>query len=249
MASKGKKGARKPSTAPLSQRRDAAFRYGLIVLISIWMFILGVLVGRGTAPVRFDMEKIQEELAALKDSALQKEMRRYRIHPEEPQKPQLDFYDVLKAPPDKVPLHMPKGGPPPPPQAAPQALPPQAPAEPPPDRETASQSREKISLKKKTRLAAPVPAARVAASPKKPAAPPNARYTIQVASLKDKAEAQKMVARLQKKGYPAYQVLGKIPGKGIWYRVRVGGYERRETAAATLRRLKQMKYNAIVIRK
>ena len=133
MASKGKKGARKPSTvkpsAP-SLRRDAAFRYGLIVLISIWMFILGVLVGRGTAPVRFDMEKIQEELAALKDSALQKEMRRYRIHPEAPQKPQLDFYDVLKAPPDKVPLHMPTGKPPPPPEAAPQALPPQAPAAP-----------------------------------------------------------------------------------------------------------------------
>ena len=185
----------------------------------------------------------------MKDSALQEEMRRYRIHPEESQKPQLDFYDVLKAPPDKVPLHMPKGKPPAPPEATPQILPPQAPAALPPEGEAASRTREKISLKKKTRSGAPSPAARVVPPPKKTAAAPRAMYTIQVASLKEKNEAQKMVAQLKKKGYPAYQVLGKIPGKGIWYRVRVGGYDHKEDAAATLRQLKQHKYKAIVISK
>jgi cell division septation protein DedD len=242
MARKGIKGGKKkpakPASAP-SERRDMAFRYGMIVLISIWMFILGVMVGRGTAPVRFDMEKIQEELAALKNSAIQKEMQRYRIKPEEEKKPQLHFYNDLKAPADKVPLHIPKAKPPEPPQERREQseIPAQKPAESPPP------ARHKVSLKKSTRDHASPPKKTVAAAPK------NAKYTIQVASLKDKAEAQKMVAQLKKKGYPAYRALGKIPGKGVWYRVRVGGYPSKAEALPMLRRLKQQQFNAIVIRK
>jgi cell division septation protein DedD len=211
----------------------------MIVLISIWMFILGLLVGRGTAPVRFDMEKIQAELTALKNTAIQKEMHRYRIRPEAEQKTQLDFYNDLKAPADQVPLHIPE---PKPPQLSVEIedLPARKAALPPP-------ARHKISLKKSTRegqAAPPAPKPEAAA-----AAPQNARYTIQVASLKDKAEAQKIVVQLKKKGYPAYRALGKIPGKGVWFRVRVGGYASKTDALDTLRRLKQNNFNAIVIRR
>ncbi len=45
-------------------------RWGLTLFISCWMFALGVLVGRGTVPVQFDIpeirNKIQDKLAALK---------------------------------------------------------------------------------------------------------------------------------------------------------------------------------------
>jgi cell division protein FtsN len=202
---------------------------------------LGLLVGRGTAPVQFDMEKIQEELADLKKSAIQKEMRRYRIHPQEEVKPQLDFYDALKVPADKAPLQIPK--PKPPQRKTPRKI---AKKEAPPPSPSAAPTpaKEKTSLKKSSRgVAAPRPKKNRATAPK------NAKFTIQVASLKNKTEAQKIVAQLQKKGYPAYRALGKVPGKGIWYRVRVGGYQTKTEAVATLRRLKRSKFNGIVIRK
>jgi hypothetical protein len=37
------------------------------------MFVLGVMVGRGTAPVHFDTQALQEELAALRDAMMKKE--------------------------------------------------------------------------------------------------------------------------------------------------------------------------------
>jgi len=41
----------------MQNRRPARWRQvSITVLISLWMFILGVLVGRGTSPVKFDME-------------------------------------------------------------------------------------------------------------------------------------------------------------------------------------------------
>jgi len=36
------------------------------------MFILGVLVGRGTAPVQFDTQALQKELATLRDAMMKK---------------------------------------------------------------------------------------------------------------------------------------------------------------------------------
>jgi septal ring-binding cell division protein DamX len=38
---------------------------GLVLLISGWMFFLGVLVGRGTAPALFDYQRIETEITAL----------------------------------------------------------------------------------------------------------------------------------------------------------------------------------------
>jgi cell division septation protein DedD len=46
---------------------------GLFFFVSAWMFVLGVFVGRGTAPVSFDINSLQEELAALKEAVLKKE--------------------------------------------------------------------------------------------------------------------------------------------------------------------------------
>ncbi len=37
----------------------------LLFLISGWMFVLGVLVGRGTAPVNFDIQALQKELLGI----------------------------------------------------------------------------------------------------------------------------------------------------------------------------------------
>ncbi|MCX5882113.1 MAG: SPOR domain-containing protein [Deltaproteobacteria bacterium] len=52
-----------PQQDPQQQR--SVLWIGLILLISGWMFFLGVLVGRGTAPALFDYQKIETEIAAL----------------------------------------------------------------------------------------------------------------------------------------------------------------------------------------
>lgn len=52
----------------------------------------------------------------------------------------------------------------------------------------------------------------------------NKTYTIQVAASKEKDAAQRLVNLLIKKGHPAYLVSENIPGKGLWYRVRIGHY-------------------------
>ena len=70
---------KKPSSKP--SRKGFTFWFFLLFFTSGWMFFLGVLVGRGTAPVHFDIEKLQKELAGLKQAAIEKEERRYKISP------------------------------------------------------------------------------------------------------------------------------------------------------------------------
>ncbi len=43
-------------------RRAIAGWLGVIFILCAWMFIIGVLVGRGTAPVKFDIDGLQTKL-------------------------------------------------------------------------------------------------------------------------------------------------------------------------------------------
>jgi cell division protein FtsN len=192
------------------------------------MFVLGIFVGRGTAPVKFDIEKLQKELAALKEAVIQKELRRYNIDSDADQnKTKMDFYETLKGN---------KGD---------------------------DKLKAKISEKKRTPIPEKIvskpkqtaPSKKTAAVKKDAAADSNKKpdhqqiFTIQVASLKDASIADKMVATLQKKGYPAYRSIGKIPGRGIWYRVRVGSFKNKAEAAGTFNQLKKDKLDGIVVQR
>jgi cell division septation protein DedD len=77
----------------------------------------------------------------------------------------------------------------------------------------------------------------------------NKNLTIQVASFKDPNVADKMVAELKKKGYPAYRSIGKIPERGIWYRVRIGYFSSKSEAGSMLKMLKKDRLNAILVRR
>ena len=69
---------------------------GLFVL-SAWMFGLGVWVGRGTAPLRFDIAKLETELAEMTARLLQEEQQRTTIAQEAAGDwANLDFYEALK---------------------------------------------------------------------------------------------------------------------------------------------------------
>ncbi len=83
-----------------------------------------------------------------------------------------------------------------------------------------------------------------------PAAAENtAKLTIQVASMKDWAAAERVVANLKKDGYPAYLSRIVIPDKGLWFRVRVGRYQDRDQAAADMKRLTREQKKPILVKK
>ncbi|MCB9553818.1 MAG: SPOR domain-containing protein [Myxococcales bacterium] len=50
------------------------------------------------------------------------------------------------------------------------------------------------------------------------------RYTLQVKAARDKAEADAFIAALRRAGYKPHVVLADVPGKGRFYRVRVGRF-------------------------
>jgi cell division septation protein DedD len=72
-------------------------------------------------------------------------------------------------------------------------------------------------------------------------------FTIQVASLKDPAAADRLVADLKQKGYPAHLAQITMADKGTWYRIRVGRYKNRYQAAADMDRLKRSGNKPILV--
>jgi len=94
-----KKVATKKGKKYLLQLTGKGFFLGLclLFLISGWMFVLGVLVGRGTAPINFDIQALQKELLELKESMVKQEKRAMEADAaKNGDKPSLDFYEALK---------------------------------------------------------------------------------------------------------------------------------------------------------
>jgi cell division septation protein DedD len=98
--------------------------------------------------------------------------------------------------------------------------------------------------------AKPTQATQSAPPSARPDPPPGApkSYTLQAISVQDQVAAQKMVAKLRNKGFAAFLTEGEIPGKGTWYRVRVGGYKNRAEAEPIIRRLQAEGIEPMLIR-
>ena len=166
--------------------------------------MLGIFVGRGTAPVKFDIENLQKELVALKEAVIKEGQERFKIGRDPAStKMELGFYEALK--------------------------------------ETRPSVRHKVRPAQKVE--------KPASSSKQTKAAAGAGFTIQVASLKDMKVAAEMAEILKKKGYQAYTVSAKIPGKGTWHRIRIGDFKNRSDAGDILIRLKKDKYRPIVVQK
>jgi cell division septation protein DedD len=61
-------------------------------------------------------------------------------------------------------------------------------------------------------------------------APEAGRFTLQLSSFKEKAEAEAFMASVEQAGYRAYVVEADVEGKGTFYRVRFGEYESYQAA-------------------
>ena len=56
-------------------------------------------------------------------------------------------------------------------------------------------------------------------------------WTVQLSAYQDKGEADRFAAGLRDKGYAPYIVEASIPGKGTWFRVRMGRFANRDAAS------------------
>ena len=226
----------------LSRRKIAGWVI-LIFFLCAWMFILGILVGRGTAPVKFDIGALEKKLEASKegDGGDQSKPPALKNEVIVKDKTKLEFYEALKenkVDPDVPALKKPEVA-----------------------KEKIDKPAEKTVPQEFKKETAPKPAPGASSQTKKPAkkkgegsavARTNATgpvYTIQAASVKDPKDADRLVQKLKKSGYPAYRVIGKIPGKGIWFRVRIGEYKRKSEALSVMNKMKKEGLKPILVMK
>ncbi len=197
--------------------------------------MLGVLVGRGTAPIHFDMNRLQSELTELKMKMLEKERENLKKDTEAlAEKQTVEFYEVLKDKKADASMSMPQPAKTPQPQAKAvtdsgktdtKASPSK------PKTTPATAATEKKPAEKKT-------AAEPAAQPANDK-PEGGKHVIQVAATKDTAAADQLVAKLTQKGFPAFRIVSRVDENNVWYRVRVGAFNHPDEAAGMLAAIKK----------
>jgi cell division septation protein DedD len=223
-----------------SQKRGWPF--WIVFFISAWMFFLGVIVGRGTFPVKFDINELEKQIAALKKAALEsEEMKVQTANPVSPDvKSELEFYEALKMPDqnDFMGLSEPKST-------------------------AAIKSEPSVKTETTVKLASPKIAKKSEKAPefKKSevkATPPvsetsntvekiDKHYSIQVASLKDSIEADRLVEIFRRRGYPAYRASAEVRNTGTWHRVRIGPFTKQSEALQILGPVSRESKGALII--
>ncbi len=222
---------------PTSGKKDGKTKsYGwlwAVFLISGCMFIVGVLIGRGNAPVEFDIQQLQNEIKALKAKEKRAETASRKAEP--------GFYEALKEPVETTPPPVPKKP---------------VPKKPVPKKSVPKKSAQKQpvppAVAEKKVATKPVPekagkaksekALRELGGSDKP-------LTIQVSSLKDHALAQQTATALKAAGYNAYVITAMVPGKGVWHRVRLGAFADKKEAGSVMKKLKSEGRHPILMEK
>ena len=208
------------------------------------MFLLGIMVGRGTSPVTFDTHEFQKRLEIIANEFGEKK--------EVPQKMDLKFYDVLDRPvleesmlsknkpleimpkketsetelpetelPEKEKLEKQTS-------VTPDILPPKL-------------SRKKLTFKKMTQN---VPADIGANEPLKT---DKGIYTIQIAAYKEFKDAISQMVLLDEKGFSSYREKGEKNGVAF-YRVRMGSFANWEEAEKMKEKLNKAGIKAQIIK-
>lgn len=224
-------------------RRGMLVWGGLIVFIAGWMFVLGIMVGRGIAPVNLEVGKLEQELADLKAKMLAQEKAKVeaQISGKESNLPELGYPEALTSAKKEEPF-----------KALPKKPTPTAKPVPP-------QPKKKAIKPKPAPKPKPQPAPAVKPAPKpQPKRPPSpkpenrtvaqkGRFSIQVAAVQNAQSAEQLAAKLRKQGYRAYRLRSEVAGKGVWYRVRVGAFEDRGEANRMLAKLKADNFSGMVV--
>lgn len=231
---------RKPSKT--TSRRARAGWVVAVFFIAVWMFGMGVMVGRETAPVRFDLDQLKKTLESLQRAPREP---RKNVPPAEStemkDKTKLDFYEVLPKNREDADVNLPKPMPPGP--ASAKAEPPslKVAETPAPTRADKPPTVPATPPAPKTEKSAPAPTSAAAA--------PGQAFTVQVSAVKSEEEARRMVDRLRQRGYAAHVETTAMPDKSTWYRVRMGEFPTKESARGTVDRLQKDGFGPMVVPK
>ena len=92
--------AKKKQTARVQISRKRLVTWSVFFLfVALWMFVLGVMVGRGIVPLDMEKGSVGRELATLKAKMVQKQAGvGKQVEGRSAEKPHFDFYEELKAP-------------------------------------------------------------------------------------------------------------------------------------------------------
>ncbi len=211
--------------------RQTAGWIGIFCFVVIWLFLLGVLVGRGTAPVEFDINALQKELAELRAAVLKKEQVVLNKRIEKlSSDTNFDFHEDLKNDKANDTLDSRKDI---------KSINTHKSDSPRKKNNIIPQKTKTSNLKKKAGKTKP----KVRPSEDKKVK----KHTIQVASVKDPKVADQFVLKLKKQGFPAYKAVGRISEHNIWYRIRVGAFSNRAESRTMLKRLKKEYKGALLV--
>ena len=84
------------------------------------------------------------------------------------------------------------------------------------------------------------PAASHATLPRVPdATSAGGAFTLQLGASPSRDDAERQASRLREKGYAPYIVAAEVPGKGTWYRVRMGSFPSKDAATRYLQDFKR----------
>lgn len=225
------------SSAPKSTGADESLiqmprkrAMGWIVIfcfVSVWIFLLGIIVGRGMAPVQFDINEFKNTIEDLRREIIDNQLQAAKQETITLKKESdLEFHkNVKQLQPDTDVSFEPR-------EPAQDVASPEK-SEPPKHKARTITKKKGVLVKaEKPTVPKPDPV------PVK-AGPTDKKLTIQIASLRDSQEADQMVAALQKKGIPAYKTVGVLSANNVWYRVRAGNFHTREESEAMMAEIKK----------
>lgn len=215
-------------------------KYFAFFFIMAWVFFLGILVGRGTAPVQFDTEPFQKKLASIAETYREKHGQ------EDLNETELNFYSALEKPVPREEGAVTVQG-----EIVPGKVEPKETEE---GEIPLKKSRKYMTLDRNR----PAPSAPQKPEPEQaekqkeaPASPEkqkDGKYTVQVAAYRDLKDALKEMASLEEKGFDAYKTLSKTD-EGTWHRVRTGFFETKSDALEYLENLRKNEVDGMVIQK
>ena len=220
-ATKRKKRSKKSVRFEVSRLALAGWGLGLFLAL-LWMFLLGLFVGKGITPANINLAEIKKRMVAegiwpgsSKPAQQEEPSARTNTKKKIPLK-DLEFYEKLAKK-----------------KKAQQQGPPKA--------DTPVQ-------KKASTVVTPPPTQNKVQKASEQQKPSTTRFTVQLASFKDFASARKFAASFKDMDPQATIRQVDLPGKGRWYRVQVGKLSSRKEAEALADRLgKKHQLQAFVV--
>jgi cell division septation protein DedD len=219
-----KRMGREPERKPIQKNRPRKEPMGRLALMSLAALTITFGAGVGTGWLLFKGPKKVAAPAAVAQVARKEEPAPAPAQPNASGEAPLTFYKTLPAGGRATMgtgLNLKK---PEPPHAAQKPVSPADPASAPAVPAAASAS--------SAPAASTVPAAPTAGAGNEPKQEEATRYLVQLASYRDKKEADAAQAKLSGKGVAAYVVESKLAEKGVWYRIRVGRHLTKAEAEA-----------------